>query len=701
MSPALLAFIVGGIAIGLVSCVYAAYACMMGDDGGGNLRDLEMLQDMNRSSAEDAQKMAREAMKWAKKMAESEGGGACDRWQKKMMGVSKITLGFGQILGTFSVTFDVPWPSSLLNFMNVIDITNLDIFQAVNIDCIGTNFTFYDTFTITCIYPMVLLLICWVIKHVRCCCTSDQEKKDKISTQHWKATLFGAFLIYPSVSATVLKIFSFNPYLEDKYLMADYRLPLDSTWEKYAMVGVVATLVYPIGIPLLFLCMLYKYKDIVHDDSKGAARKRALGKVGFICDSYTEEAWYWELVLILQKVLLTGVIIFFKPGTTIQLAVAFVISFSFMIFHDSVKPYIDDSEDSLQRYANIAITLTLFGGILLKTESDEESGPQGKIVMTILLLSINMLVVILFVMQITKKPDENVYRKTAEKKCKKCVTAIRGRGKWQEKPDWEERATRRLLMGIDLKCHDYLFNEELKEGTPDRIIDDDKVLSFMAIVQEVAAVCSSDPEHTLEYVWKLAVECIDPVFISTLLDNCVPSEVIEAVSKIEVPERKPEEDLEEGESQEEVICITEIYRNATGTAGIGITVEPNPINADNESKADKGGDVVVSDNSKEKQGLVSASQKEKGPFSRKQKEKALKIFGRYDFDASGTCNSWEEAQSMTLNIVFTLELQFDPAAVDKMIEPGLKNVDEDPLDFERYWEFFQVTFKDAAGQQEK
>ncbi len=62
--------------------------------------------------------------------------------------------------------------------------------------------------------------------------------------------------------------------------------------------------------------------------------------------------------------LLAGIVTFLAPGTAIQLAAAFTIAFVFLLFHDVVCPYVDPSEDNLQRYAMIAITMTLFGGIL-------------------------------------------------------------------------------------------------------------------------------------------------------------------------------------------------------------------------------------------------------------------------------------------------------------------------------------------------
>jgi len=55
-------------------------------------------------------------------------------------------------------------------------------------------------------------------------------------------------------------------------------------------------------------------------------------------------------------------------------------------------------EDDLQFAAMLCITLTLFGGILLKTDTQDED-PYGAAVMSGLLMGINVGIVILFVFQ--------------------------------------------------------------------------------------------------------------------------------------------------------------------------------------------------------------------------------------------------------------------------------------------------------------
>ena len=109
--------------------------------------------------------------------------------------------------------------------------------------------------------------------------------------------------------------------------------------------------------------------------------------------------------MLMQKLLLTGLLIFIKPNTTSQLAAGFVISAIFFVSHVRVAAYVREVEDDLQFCSMISITMTLFGGILLKTDTQDED-EYGSAVMTFLLLAINAGVICLFVYQTYKAVTE-------------------------------------------------------------------------------------------------------------------------------------------------------------------------------------------------------------------------------------------------------------------------------------------------------
>jgi len=54
-------------------------------------------------------------------------------------------------------------------------------------------------------------------------CKNDEER-EKMKVQAWKIGLLGAFVVYPSVSATVLRVFHCREIEDYSYLVADYRI---------------------------------------------------------------------------------------------------------------------------------------------------------------------------------------------------------------------------------------------------------------------------------------------------------------------------------------------------------------------------------------------------------------------------------------------------------------------------------------------
>jgi len=160
-----------------------------------------------------------------------------------------------------------------------------------------------------------------------------KERKDQVRAQFWKLSLFGLFLVYPSVSATVVQLYRCHLVEGEWYLVADYRmLCYDSEWWGYGILGFVAFLLYPIGIPGLFWVLLRLNMEVLHDDAH-PDYESVHDKLGFIYSSYEPQAWYWELVELAQKFLLTGVVIFLYPGTMSQIAYAFLFSIFFFILH--------------------------------------------------------------------------------------------------------------------------------------------------------------------------------------------------------------------------------------------------------------------------------------------------------------------------------------------------------------------------------
>ena len=111
--------------------------------------------------------------------------------------------------------------------------------------------------------------------------------------------------------------------------------------------------------------------------------KNVLFKYGFIYAQYQPEAWYWEQVLMLHKFLLTSVIIFVKPGTTAQLAAAFLINLLFLLMHVQTQAFMTPEENTAQFTGLISILLTIFSGIVINYDNlAEETDVYNTVITT-------------------------------------------------------------------------------------------------------------------------------------------------------------------------------------------------------------------------------------------------------------------------------------------------------------------------------
>ena len=151
----------------------------------------------------------------------------------------------------------------------------------------------------------------------------------------------------------------------------------------------------------------------------------------------------------LHKFLLTSVIIFVKPGTTAQLAAAFVINLAFLVLHVQTQAFMTKAENDTQFNGLISIALTLFSGILLRYDelSDESEDPYNKYTLLIVLMGSQGVVAAMFMFGVAcpeKKelsPMEMMQQKISNEGVKEAMNVIKDRVREQQQD---------LLDGLEL-----------------------------------------------------------------------------------------------------------------------------------------------------------------------------------------------------------------------------------------------------------
>ena len=85
------------------------------------------------------------------------------------------------------------------------------------------------------------------------------------------------------------------------------------------------------------------------DGSEGDAETQVIELLGMFICPYEARYYYWELVDMARKLLLTAVLVNFVDSTsTAYVTVAFALSFVALVLHTLCKPYVSMRLDELQ-----------------------------------------------------------------------------------------------------------------------------------------------------------------------------------------------------------------------------------------------------------------------------------------------------------------------------------------------------------------
>jgi hypothetical protein len=81
-----------------------------------------------------------------------------------------------------------------------------------------------------------------------------------------------------------------------------------------------------------------------------------------------EEYWYFEVFVILEKMVLTGGMCLVADGSTVQTVVAFLVSFVYMMFVLRTTPFLHDNDDVLSFVTSLQLVLTFLGALILQMD---------------------------------------------------------------------------------------------------------------------------------------------------------------------------------------------------------------------------------------------------------------------------------------------------------------------------------------------
>lgn len=217
-----------------------------------------------------------------------------------------------------------------------------------------------------------------------------QAKKGEMHDKAILSIIVLVFLLHPNLTKQILQIFTCSPLRmqEDNnneleyFLTADMDISCSDSFHQRIMffVGIPALLLYTFGIPGFAFIILYQRRHQLADP-------RVKLQFGFLYDGYEHEYFFWELWVMIRKVLIIFVSVFLsRIGVASQSLGATGITFLALYMHLRAMPYEEPKLDQLEQFSLLTSLFTLYCGLFF---FHDEIGFGGRIALVVIIFIAN------------------------------------------------------------------------------------------------------------------------------------------------------------------------------------------------------------------------------------------------------------------------------------------------------------------------
>merc|ERR1711871_1104854 len=156
-------------------------------------------------------------------------------------------------------------------------------------------------------------------------------------------------------------------------------------------------IIYPLGIPASYASLLrLKHKKLVVKDEDERNKDESIAHLKFLWGSYESRYYWWEVVEMARKLVLTGLLVIFLEGSVLQLCTGLVVTVVSLVIYANICPYSSRTDDVLQLFCLAQLFITLLSGMVLKvnlnltdSSSREAAEPGQSEMLGIVLIALN------------------------------------------------------------------------------------------------------------------------------------------------------------------------------------------------------------------------------------------------------------------------------------------------------------------------
>jgi hypothetical protein len=176
------------------------------------------------------------------------------------------------------------------------------------------------------------------------------------------------FLLYPGLTNKVFEIFlcrDLGPNTSPpSVLHADYGVDCGESYSMRWTVGGMLVILWPAAVPAGLFALMFRVRKELR-----AGDEAATGMFNFLIGDYKPEFWYWEVVELLRKLMLSGILSLVGRGSIAQATLGTTITFVFFALHLRVMPYKSVTLNFTKAVSEVQLFVVLLMSVLLQSHS--------------------------------------------------------------------------------------------------------------------------------------------------------------------------------------------------------------------------------------------------------------------------------------------------------------------------------------------
>ena len=296
-----------------------------------------------------------------------------------ILSVAKIIISYAQVVAGISESFtSVQWPSNYRAFIGAFQFLNINPISVLMPKCLHPALATdgYSDFIMAVAIPPGLMLLVGLVYAVRR--PREPEQRRMFGAGCLRNVFFIIFLLYPYSCANIFRMLhDCTPICLDAaetdcstYLQGDYTIECQgSKFDLFVALAYAFAVVYAAALPLALLLAMRHLRRTGRVPAKAEDGVFAQA-MAFFYESYRPHLYFWEILEMLRKLLLTSVVLFIGDESYTQLTIGVFLAVSALCMHAQLRPYPknngDNSEFWLQYVGLASIAAVLLVGIALQ-----------------------------------------------------------------------------------------------------------------------------------------------------------------------------------------------------------------------------------------------------------------------------------------------------------------------------------------------